>query len=129
MEKNNHIYLSDLHFENSQWLSELKFWKDEIVTFNHRLGEVVMRYSSQEIRAKIEHFHNQFIVHSEVIDTLKKSIKQNEKEIANFAAAHTIAVDHVHFKDHTGLREEMETQRSIYGELKNEYFKFLSKTM
>lgn len=129
MSREVNVYLSDLHFEHTQWMSELKFWEDEIATFNKRLGEVVVRYTSNEIRASIEHFQNQFILHDEVIDTLKKEVKTHEKMIAKEAEERPVAIDRVYFEDHSALREKMNTQRKIYGELKGEYFSFLSKSM
>ena len=129
MSKDNKVYLSDLHFEHKQWTNELKFWEEEISLFNKRLGEVVVRYTSNEIRAKIEHFQNQFILHDEVIDFLKKDIKKHEKMIAQQAEDHPVAIDRVHFNDHIELRDRMDTQRKIYSDLKSNYFSFLSKTM
>ena len=129
MLKNNKVYLSDLHFEHRQWMNELKFWEDEIRSFNNRLGEIVTRYTSNDIRAKVEHFQNQFILHNEVIDVLKKDVKTHEKFIALQAEDNPVAIDRVHFDDHTGLRERMDTQRNIYSELKMEYFGFLSHNM
>jgi uncharacterized coiled-coil DUF342 family protein len=125
----NKVYLSDLHFEHVQWLNELRFWEDEIKSFNKRLGEVVIRYTSNDIRAKIEHYQNQFILQDEVIDTLKKEVKTHEKAIASYAEEHPIAINRVHFDDHTELRDKMDTQRKIYNELKLGYFDFLSKMM
>ena len=37
MQKDHKVYLSDLHFEHTQGLSELKFWEDEIKSFSKRL--------------------------------------------------------------------------------------------
>ncbi len=129
MQKEVKVYLSDLHFEHRQWISELKFWEEGIASFRKRLGEVVVRYTSNEVRASIEHFQNQFILHDEVIDQLKKEVKTHEKMVAQTAEEKPTAIDRVKFDDHTSLREKLDTQRSIYGELKSEYFSFLSKTM
>ncbi len=129
MTKQLTVYLSDLHFEHNQWSNELKFWEDEIKTFTKRLEEVVKRYTSNEIRAKIEHFQNQFVLHDQVIDILKKDVKKHEKIIADQASNETVAIDHVHFEDHKSVRDRMDTQRKIYSDLKTEYFEFLTKTM
>lgn len=123
------VYLSDLHFEHVQWLSELRFWEDEIKSFTKRLGEVVERYTSNDVRGKIEHFQNQFILHDEVIDMLKKDVKNHEKQLANIAEEHPVAINRVHFDDHTELRDRMDTQRSIYGDLKSNYYRFLTEMM
>jgi hypothetical protein len=129
MSREAKVYLSDLHFEHRQWSSELKFWEEEIISFRKRLGEVVVRYTSNEIRASIEHFQNQFILHDEVIDILKKDVKTHEKMIAQEAEEQPVAIDRVRFDDHISLRERMDTQRTIYGDLKAEYYSFLSKSM
>jgi len=123
------VYLSDLHFEHNQWSRELKFWEDEIKTYTKRLEEVVQRYTSNEIRAKIEHFQNQFVLHHQVIDVLKKDVKKHEKIIAEQANHKLIAIEHIHFEDHKSVRDRMDIQRKIYSELKTEYFEFLTKTM
>jgi len=129
MTKQIMVYLSDLHFEHKQWINELNFWEDEIKLFTKRLEEVVSRYTSNEIRVKIEHFQNQFVVHAQVIDSLKKEVKKHEKWISDKAEVSPVAIDHVLFTDHTTVRDRMDTQRSIYSELKNDYFNFLSRTM
>ena len=121
MQKDHKVYLFDLHFEHTQWLSELKFWEDEIKSFSNRLGEVVVRYTSNEIRAKIEHFQNQFILHDEVIDLLKKDVKNHEKAIALQAEDNPVAINHVYFNEHKKKKKKINTQRQIYGELKPTY--------
>ena len=75
MNQNNVVYISDLHFEHVQWRSELLFWEEQIKSYIKRLEEVVVRWSDNEIRSKIEHFQNQFILHNDVIDVLKKDVK------------------------------------------------------
>ncbi len=129
MTKQCMVYLSDLHFEHNQWINELKFWEQEIQSFTKRLEEVVVRYTSNDIRAKIEHFQNQFVLHKEVISVLKKDVKKHEQLIAGYAENNPVAIDHVRFDDHTTLRDKIDTQRKIYSELKTEYFEFLTKTM
>jgi len=37
------IYISDLHFEHKLWLCELPFYKDELMTYKHRLEEISVR--------------------------------------------------------------------------------------
>ena len=128
MSKQN-IYLSDLHFEHEQWLKELVFWEDEIGLYNKRLGEIVVRYTDSSVKAELEHFQNQFIRHDEVIDILKHDIRKHESQLVKYASEHPVAIDRVHFEDHTGLRERMDTQRKIYADLKDEFYQFLNRNM
>lgn len=123
------LYLSDLHFEHQQWLKELEFWEDEIALYNRRLGEIIVRYTDPAIKAEMEHFQNQFIRHDEVIDILKHDVRKHESQLVKYAQDHPIAIDRVHFDDHTGLRDRMETQRKIYADLKTEFYTFLSRNM
>jgi len=129
MSKEKMVYISDLHFEHVQWRNELLFWEEQIGSYIKRLEEVVVRWTDNMVRAQVEHFQNQFILHNDIIDVLKKDIKLHEQHIASYAQENPIAIDHVHFEDHTQLRNRMETQRSIYGDLKDKYYRFLSEAM
>ena len=129
MDTEKKMYISDLHFEHVQWRSELLFWEEQISSYIKRLEEVVTRYTETSVRAQVEHFQNQFILHNDVIDVLKKDIKKHEQHLADYAQEHPVADNHVHNDDQGQLRDRMDTQRSIYQDLKTKYFKFLSSSM
>jgi len=129
MTKKNNVYLSDLHFEHKQWNSELMFWKDEIPTFEHRLEDIVTRYTSKDILSILEHFQNQLILHKNVVALLLKEIKTHENELIQYAKDHPVAIDHVRFDDHTDIRTKMDTQRELYADMKKQFFDFVSKAM
>lgn len=123
------IFISDLHFEHKLWTSELLFWQDEIGTFKHRLEELVERFEDNEIMAKVEKYQNQFIRHREVIDTLKHDINAAEHTLAVYAVDHPDDVNKEFFGDHASLRDRMETQRKLYGEVKTNFLNFLRKVI
>ena len=123
------IFISDLHFDHKVWTSELLFWKDEIDTFKHRLEELVSRFENQEILAKVEKYQNQFIRHKEVIDTLLHDIKIAEHRLVVYVEKNPEAVNKEYFEDHEPMRDRMETQRKIYGELKVNFLNFLRKVI
>lgn len=127
--KKKPIYMSDLHFEHKTWKSEMDFQKNELDFFKKRLEEVVPRFTGQTVLSKAEQFQNQMIRHNEVVDTLLHDINGEEQSLVDFAHDHPVAMDHVHFKDHTSLRDKMETQRKIYAEFKQKYFRYLTETM
>lgn len=127
--KTKNIYLSDLHFEHKLWNSQLAFYEEEIQIFEHRLEELVVKYTSQEVLSQLEHLQNQFIRHKEVIDQLKHDIKIKGQSLSQYAENHPVAIDHVYFTDHTGLRDRMESFYDIYGDLKKEFMNFLRKWM
>ncbi len=62
------------------------------------------------------------------IQVLNKAPINDEKELAEYAAENPVAVDHVHFSDHSTLREDVETQRKLYTNLKTEFLRFLTET-
>lgn len=123
-------HLTELHEENRFWVKELLFFKDELSYFESRLADIASRNSSHEVLAKVEHFQNQFIRQKEVIDEVKHNIKAGENELEEFARSHNeIAIGHALFADHVDLRDEMETFKKIYAEMKDEFRHFLAEWM
>ncbi len=123
------IYNSNLHFEHEQWKGELFFWKDELKSFNNRLSELVTRWTKQEVLKQLEHFQNEFVLHGGVIDDLLETIEKHETRIAAQSKTGVEVMDTQLFKKHLEFRDQMETQRQIYADLKKEFFKFLTKYM
>ncbi|MBT2161609.1 hypothetical protein [Zobellia barbeyronii] len=123
------IYNSDLHFEHKQWESELAFWKDELKSFNNRLGELVTRWTDKDVLAQLEHYQNEFILHGNVIEDLQEAMEKHEMNISEHSNKLGDTMDVPMFSTHKEIREKMETQRQIYADLKKDFFRFLSKYM
>ena len=123
------LYNSDLHFEHEQWRGELLFWEDELKSFTIRLEELVMRWTDKNVLAQLEHFQNAFIRHSEVIDELKHDINVHETNMSQHNKKDEEVLNTSLVKSHIEFRDKMETQRHIYGDLKKEFFRYLSKYM
>lgn len=123
------IQLADLHFEHRHWTKELEFWKDEILTFQHRMKEVENRWTDAAILAIITQFRNAFIYQSEIINALLREIGGHEAQLAEFAKEHPQAAAKQHFKDHINYRSHMEKQRNTQHELKKRFFSFLVGAM
>ncbi len=119
----------DLHFEHMQWRKELLFWEDEIKSFNNRLAELANRWTDRKVLAQLEHFQNQFIRHEEVVDILKHDINAHETNMAAHDERGEDVINTVFAKYHFALRERMEIQRKIYGDVKKDFYKFLSTYM
>jgi len=127
--KNEIIFNADLHFEHKLWRRELFFWEDEIKSFNKRMEELVQRWTDKEILAQLEHFQNRFILHEDVINKYQDHINVHETNIANSSKKGKDLLDISLVKKHVEFRNKMEVQRHIYGELKYDFFKFLTKYM
>ena len=125
----DHIYLKDLHFEHRLWLNELNFVKDEIEIFTHRLSEVEIKNNGSDFTPEAESLQNKLIRQKEVVDELVHHINSHESSLAHQAEEHPIAVDHLHFKDHTDLREKMTRFSTLYAEFKKEFMRFTAKWM
>jgi chromosome segregation ATPase len=123
------LYNENLHFEHKQWQSELSFWEDELKTFKNRLSELIQRWTNKEVLAQLEHYQNEFILHEGIIDKLQETIEKHETRIAGQVNSGHESLDTALTKKHLEFRNQMETQRQIYAELKKEFFKFLSKYM
>ena len=125
----NHVYLKDLHFEHRLWLNELNFVKDEIEIFTHRLSEVEIKNNGADFTPEAESLQNKLIRQKEVVDELAHHINSHESTLAHQAEEHPIAVDHLHFKDHTDIREKMTRFSALYAEFKAEFMRFTAKWM
>jgi hypothetical protein len=118
-------HIDDLHFEHQLWLSESKFFADELKIYRNRLEEVASRNSKPEVTKQIEHFQNQFIIQKEQLDIMNHDVNAHESELAKYAKANPIAIDHKLFDDHEKFSDRMATFKKIYGELKKEFTNFL----
>ena len=123
------LYNSDLHFEHIQWRRELLFWEDELKSFTNKLEELVKRWTKMEVLAQLEHYQNQFILHSQVIDELQHEINVHETNMAAHSIKQQDVLNQSLVHNHVEFRNRMEMQRQIYSDLKKEFFHFLSKYM
>lgn len=123
------LYNENLHFEHKQWQSELAFWEDELKSFKNRLNELIPRWTNKEVLAQLEHYQNEFILHEGIIDKLQETIEKHETRIAAQVNSGRESLDTALTKKHIEFRNQMETQRQIYADLKKDFFRFLSKTM
>ena len=46
-------HLDDLHFEHQLWLSEAKFYADELKIYQKRLEEVSAKNSNSEVKMQV----------------------------------------------------------------------------
>lgn len=127
--KNEVIFNSDLYFEHKQWRRELFFWEDELRSFQNRLNELVNRWTDKSMLAQLEHYQNQFIIHKNRINELQEAINIHETNIAAHSKKGKDILDTLLVKKHIEFRNKMEVQRHIFGDLKKEFFKFLSEYM
>ena len=119
--------LTDLHFEHRLWANELNFFADEVRIYEHRLEELVNKYTRNEVLRELESYQNQFIRQKEVLDELRHNIKVHEQKIAQSLQRGEEAPLDPDF--HEYMRGEVESFRKIYNDLKTKFYNFLRKYM
>ena len=122
-------HIPELHNEHQDFMSSINFYRDDIKALQARLEEVAGKNTKVEVTSQIEHFQNQFIRQLEVADELEHKIKLHEQELAKNVADNPVAYQHRTTDDHATLRDEMETYKNIYTELRNHFNRFLEEVM
>lgn len=121
--------IGELHFENQLWVKEIGFYALELDLMKKRLADVVARNTNQEMLAKAESYQNKFIRQAEVNQSLTHRINEHEAWLSKYAEANPVAIDKVRFADHATLRDEMETYKKLYAELKGDFMRWLTNWM
>lgn len=119
----------ELHEEHKVWNNKLDFYKDDITILERRLEELVTKNSSQEVRAEIEHFQNQFYIQRNNIDQIKHIINLDEKALEKEITSNPVAVDHRKIEDHPKERDLVETFEQKLNELRADFNSFSAKWM
>jgi hypothetical protein len=117
------------HFEHTEWLNALSFYKDELSILKSRLEEIARKNTSKEILARVEHFQNQFIIQEKNIDDIREEITKDEKKIAANVTNNPIATYHRKSEDHSFERDEVESFEKNFEDLRKEFKTFLFKWM
>lgn len=115
--------------DHIEWKSNLGFCKDELKIFKERLDEVAGKNTGKEIMQMVEHFQNQFLVHSEVIDILLHDINENLALAASEAEQRAGHIGKDKISMHDSLRERVKNEMQIFKDLKGTFTAFLSKVM
>jgi hypothetical protein len=114
-----------LHFEHKLWMNELQFFADEIAIFEHRLEEVLQRHPEEkEALILLEQFQNQFIRQKSVLEELRHDINIHEQTIAERLKAGFSTPDHK-INDHSKIRENMDSFKAIYANLKTNFYAYM----
>lgn len=116
-----------VHFEHREWLVRLNFFKSELEIFEKMLGEVAVKNNATDIRSKIEHFQNQFLLQRHRLLEVKRDVNKSESAIANQLMDNMAAWDRQTVKQEGDLRSAINTFDYLFTELKKEFKLFLEK--
>ena len=117
------------HYEHTQWLNKLAFYKDEISVMQNRIDEIVKKNNSKEVQMQVEHFQNQLLIQQNNADNLKHQIKHDEKALTNEIKQNQTAIDHRKKEDHAKEREDVEIFETNFNKLRKEFNSFVAKWM
>lgn len=115
------------HEDNKEWANSLSFYKHEIKIMENRLGEIVMKNTSKDALAQVEHFQNQLIIQKDHSDRINHDININNDVISAEIEKNPTAIDHRSMPDHESLRNRIITFETGFNSLKKELNIFLSK--
>jgi hypothetical protein len=121
------VYVKDLNFDHELWDNEMKFYRNELEIFEHRLEQDVVRLTEQQALRELEHFQNQFIRQNEVLDILNKKVRKNRKNIARNSVDGIVPNEHELMVNYKSLRDEFEVFEKIYYNLKVKFLAFNHK--
>lgn len=117
--------LQAVHFEHRLWANELDFFTDELKIYEHQLEKLVKKADNKDAMQELEQFQNQFIRQKEVLDTLQHDIHIHEQKLSEAVKSNKeLPLDPEY---HNFLKGQMESFRSIYGDLKGRFYQFLNK--
>lgn len=116
-----------VHFEHKEWLVKLEFFKSELDIFEKMLGEIAMKNNATDIRSKVEHFQNQFLLQRHRLTEVKQNVNKSESAIASQLMDNIIAWDRQTVKQEGELRSAINTFDHLFAELKKEFKLFLEK--
>lgn len=121
------VYVKDLSFDHELWDNEMKFYRNELEIFEHRLEQDVVRLSDRDALRELEHFQNQFIRQNEVLDILNKKVRKNRKNITRNSVDGVVPNNHELMVNYKSLRDEFEVFEKIYYNLKLKFVNFNHK--
>jgi len=114
---------------NSESLKGLEFFEQELGFLQGRLNEIAADYTGKEVSEKIEHFQNQFVIHSNAIDELKHLIHSNKKNMEAQLVKSDVFVDVDTADEHQKLNEQYLTEEKMFNELHHEFNHFAAEWM
>lgn len=118
--------IDELRTDLNTWLETLRCYREEIMIFEHRMEELIaQRKVSKEELGQLEHFQNQFIRQTEVIDELRHDLKQHENTLDAEPNDRSIPSEHSIDVSQESLRDGMMTFEKLYVELKGEFTEWL----
>jgi hypothetical protein len=118
-----------LHFDHRVWMNQISFYKLELKIFSEKLEEVASKNTNYEMHISIEQFQNRFIIQNNEMDILAHKIRLNEHQVSTPVVKGPYLVSPEAAENYIKIKGEMEQFIKLYSELRDEFYKFLTKWM
>jgi hypothetical protein len=121
--------LMEIHQQSLEWLSYSVLWKRELNFFQKLLDQYASSFFEIEDKKKIDHFQHIITYYKgEVVDDLRKKLKNNEHRLANMLQSLNES-DAEYFTENKSILEEAASFAKTFNEFKHEFFEFIEKAM
>ena len=126
MEQININHIANL---NSDFLRGIEFYKQELNILQKPLEEIAADNTGKEIAQQIEHFQNQFLIHSNYLDEIKHRIKADIKSMEQQLHKTHVFVTEGTAVEFDNVNDQYITEEKIFNELRHEFNRFAAKWM
>ncbi len=124
-----HVNIKHIASLHSDALWGLDFYEQEIDILQERLAEIALKNTALVVQERVDHFQNQFIIHSAVIKTLKHSFIENSKKIETEVLELAGFADAIDIEENEDLYQDYLTEEKIFNELRHVFNRFAAEWM
>jgi hypothetical protein len=117
------------HEENTEWISKLDFYKDEIAILKARLEEITTKNNAKEVLMQVEYFQNQWIIQRNNIDEISHQVRANEAALIEEINSNPVAVDHRKTEYHAQEQDLVNSFEKNFNDIRKEFNTFSAKWM
>jgi hypothetical protein len=118
--------LEDLHQVSQYWLSEIEFWKTELIFFQEMLDKHCPQINTPQQKKQLDHFQNLIIYYNgELLDEYNRKIRKHTKRLARLMASEPSFDDFSYREKHRTYGEQIGSIRKRLQEYKIELFEFI----
>jgi hypothetical protein len=127
--KTDQKYIYDLHTDHQTWTANLAFYADQLKIMQERLLEVSSKNTIAEVKIKVEQFQNRFLIQRNELDILRHDIKIAEEALQIEIKENPVAIDHRKVNDDASLRERADTYTQLFGDLRDDFNRFVAEVL
>lgn len=121
--------VEELHNDSKEWISEIKFIRDEIRFLEHLLRENYIDCLSAGLYKKIETLVDKMSFERVAGETLEIVIKEQEAILSDLIKNDSVSSNKNYLENHRKLEFEMDYFSKKYKRIKKEIFEIIEKVM